>query len=583
MGFLRKNYSYIVIAAAFLILLARSFMGFCWTDESFYISTADRFYRGTVPLIGEWYRTQMSSVIMLPFYWVFRQLSGGFAGVVLYFRLLYLVMATLAGIIELRIFAKDYPGFVAMVPALFTMCYAHLNNATFSYYMLSYLFLTLGLCLIYDYKNTSDAREVFIAGVLIALSTLAMPLFAAGYVVIMAAAVVFAVYKRQGVLKKMLLVTFAGTAAVAAVFVIWLLISIDIRTLIETLSYSLVDKEHTGTFGYYIRKPHRSLKEVFGAYTYAAYMLCGIAFLLQGRLKRSPFCHFVIIADTVLFVLMADKAYGHTGYIQVALFIFMIPVFCITTGKNHRLFLLFIPAGSAVALIYCFASSDFLYVMAIGCAVAVTAAAPILYDHVREQRENSAKLWQISGALLCAVCVISLAITGWLRVVNVYRDAPLPRLTVRIPAGVAKGLYTTPEHLRQYMDVCDVINEYCTGTDRYEVISGNPKGNVLFSKILPWGYIAAGADCGYPTTWRATAYSPEQLQVYYTENAGSIPDIIIVLDTEIGSYDAAGDTEDDHNPNLDEMDDYWRDYISRNGFTMTRYKCAGIYGRLREE
>ena len=114
-------------------------------------------------------------------------------------------------------------------------------------------------------------------------------------------------------------------------------------------------------------------------------------------------------------------------------------------------------------------------------------------------------------------------------------------------------------------------------TDGIELISGNPKGNVMFSKILPWGYAVSNLDCGYPTTWRATAYDDKQLDMYYSVNTTSRPDVIIVLNEEYGSYDAAGDVEDDHNPNLDEMNDYWKRYISDNGLTAEDVKCGKVY------
>ena len=80
----RKYSVYICFAVCFIILLWRARMGFCWTDECFYVSTADRFYRGSIPLVDEWYRTQLSSLIMLPFSSnrttpVSRNESGGFS------------------------------------------------------------------------------------------------------------------------------------------------------------------------------------------------------------------------------------------------------------------------------------------------------------------------------------------------------------------------------------------------------------------------------------------------------------------------------------------------------------------------
>ena len=116
--FIRKNYAYICLAVCFLVLLWRSFLGFCWTDESFYVSTADRFYRGAIPLVNEWYRTQMSSFLMVPFYGIYMLIAGSNTGVILYFRLLYLVLSGAVSLLYFRILRKDYPDHVSVCAAL---------------------------------------------------------------------------------------------------------------------------------------------------------------------------------------------------------------------------------------------------------------------------------------------------------------------------------------------------------------------------------------------------------------------------------------------------------------------------------
>ena len=179
---IKKNLAVISLFICFLFMLWRSFQGFCWTDESFYISTADRFFRGAVPLVDEWFRTQMSSLIMVPFYAVYVLITGSNVGIVLYFRLVYLLFSFITSYVFFRVLRKEYPDAVSVIPSLFIMCYAHLNNATLSYYMMSELFLGLSLILIYDYKNTRSHKELVISGVLLALSVLSMPLFAVGYI-----------------------------------------------------------------------------------------------------------------------------------------------------------------------------------------------------------------------------------------------------------------------------------------------------------------------------------------------------------------------------------------------------------------
>ncbi len=600
MNLIKKYRVYILFFICLLFLLWRSTKGFCWTDESFYVSTADRFYRGVVPLVGEWYRTQMSSILILPFYAIYVMLAGTSAGVILYFRILYIILSVAVAIVCYRILKKEYPDIVAAIPALFIMCYAHLNNATCSYYMLSDLFLILGLMLIYDHKNTLKKSELLIAGFAIAISVFCMPVFAVGYVIIMAAVFFVMLLRRFAKLpervceiidplrlRDITVWTIIGIAIPAIIFVVYLLCNADIGTLIESLPYALIDNEHGESLGYFIRKPNRCLVEVYGkGVTYASYLLVAISCVLQKYLKKHPLREIVIFSDAVVFALMAYHSVWFTGYILVAFFMFMIPVFFVSEKKNNELFYLMSVPAVFVAIIYCFSSSDFLYVMAIGASVATGAGVCAVYDAIRSDRASGDDKGQIArraaAVVMMLICLFSAGQTFVARLVNVYRDAPVSRLTERITTGVAKGLFTTDEHLQQYYDVYETIDEYCVNADGFEIISGSSKGNVLFSKILPWGYIASGLDCGYPTTWRTTAYNADQLEKYYEINSASRPDIIVVLDTQYGSYDAAGDVEDDHNPNLDEMSDYWKDYIRDNGFVEKRVKCGKVYCKIKQ-
>ena len=596
---LKKNFAYVVMLLCFAALLWRSFYGFCWTDESFYVSTADRFCRGVVPLVGEWYRTQLSSVVMIPFYKIFVLATGSTDGIILYFRLLYLVISGGTAFMYYRILRRDYPDTVALLAALIVMCYAHFSNATFSYYMLSFIFLCAALILIYDNKNNDSIPELIASGILIALSVLSMPAFAAGYVIVMLIVFFLMIVSaipavpaeiRDGIrglnLPKKAFYTLIGILIPAAIFTVYMLGQVSLPELMNALSYSLVDNEHAEPLGYFIRKPNRCLQEVFGKWTYISYALIAITLVFQNYLKRHELKYFITIADVVVFAVMAYLGRGKVGYIQAAFFLFMIPVFFVSEKKNHRLFwLMAVPAG-LVALIYSSTSSEFLYVMAIGFAIASGAGLCLLYDHVRQITDddmNNHALKSIVQVAATTAAIVLVLVTFGLRMKNVYRDAPIPQLSAKITTGVAKGLYTKEEHLRQYEDVEGVINEYLKSTDKFETVSGNPAGNVLFSKILPWGYVESSLSCAYPTTWRATAYDAKQLEEYYKINKNSSPDVIMVLDTAYGSYDAAGDVEDDHNPNLDEMPDYWKDYIKDNGFTETRVKCGRLYYKHKGE
>ncbi len=579
-----KKYRYhAVLLICFICLLWRSFKGFCWTDESFYISTADRFFRGDIPLVDEWFRTQMSSVLMLPFYALYVLITGGNTGIVLYFRILYLLLSSVVAFMFFKVLSKEYPKGVSTVAALFVMCYAHLNITTFSYYMLSELFMSLALILIYDHKFTRSRAELVVSGISIAFSVMCMPIFVIGYVLVMAA--VFAVMavarfapisdRTKAAIDDLKLwditkYTIAGIAIPAVITLVYVLSRADISRIIETLPYMLIDNEHQNTWGYIIRKPHRCLMDVFGYWTYGSYILIAVSFAFQRLLKDHPLREITVFLAGVIFAADAVMAWGHTGYIQVAFLLFALPVFFTSPRKNIVLFWLFVIPALLVAAIYCFASSDFLYVIAIGCAIATGAGVCAAYDHalsLTKEEGTSSMIVKAAKVMLTVVCLFALAVTFYLRIVNVYRDAPLTTLTATIPEGVAKGIATTPEHRKQYEDVYETINEYCMDKEK----------SVMFSKILPWGYAASSMKCAYPTTWRSTAYSNEQLDVYYDELGHDKPDVILVLDEQYGSFDAAGDTEDDHNPNLNEMSPYWEEYIRSNGMEGKKVRCGTLY------
>ena len=588
-----NNYGvYLFFAFCFAVCLFRAFKGFCWTDESFYYSTCDRFYRGDALLKEEWYRTQMSSVFCLPFYAVYMMIAGTNAGVILYFRILYLILSFSIAYVVYVVMKKEYPTSVALIMATLIMFYAHLNITTFSYYMLSVDFLLLALTLIYDYKNTNSRMELVIAGVVFALSVMAMPALVVGFIAVIMVILLILIARRfvklpenvNKIIDSMELFRVSayiilGICIPALIFVVYMFTKVSIEDVIKALPGIMVDNEHDFTYGYLIRKFFRAIKEIYGKWTDVAYFMIAATFVLQKFLnKKKQIANVIVLFDVVLFIVLGIKSYGHTGYIQAAYMFFALPIFFLTSKKNHRLFWLFGTWGMILAVTYCFTSSDFLYVLAIGFFIVAIASVAFVYDYISEQissdepyeepdnGENRGVIIKLVSTLLVLASVYFACVTVGLRLSNVYRDAPISELNCKITKGPGKGLYTTSEHLEYYNNVCDCIDEYASG-----------EGRVMFSKVLPWGYLYSNMRCGYPTTWRASAYNADQLEAFYELNADNYPDVIFVLDEKYGSYDAAGDVEDDHNPNLDEMNDYWKKYIRDNNMHVEYVKCGKVY------
>ena len=120
---------------------------------------------------------------------------------------------------------------------------------------------------------------------------------------------------------------------------------------------------------------------VFGTYiTWASYAIIAASFAFAKLLRKHPVRELFIFADCVLFAAMTYVSFGHVGYVSVAFFIFIVPLYFISVKKNRGLFFIMVVPAALVALVYCFASSDFLYIMALGFQIATGAGICIVYD-----------------------------------------------------------------------------------------------------------------------------------------------------------------------------------------------------------
>ena len=83
-----------IISICSIVLLIRSFYSFSWSDESFYLTIVHRFWLGERIFQDEWYTTQLSTPLLLPFYSFFEWITGGNEGIYLYYRIIYWGIST---------------------------------------------------------------------------------------------------------------------------------------------------------------------------------------------------------------------------------------------------------------------------------------------------------------------------------------------------------------------------------------------------------------------------------------------------------------------------------------------------------
>ena len=589
MNFIKKNYPYIILGLSVLLLLWRSLYGFCWSDEAFYLGITNRFYQGDIPLMDEWHPSQLQSLINVPFYALYIAITGSTDGVYLFFRIFYVILEGLTAFFTYKLLKKSASSFTSLLIAMFVLYYTHLNIATTSYYTISVLSFVMVCVLIYSYRDTKSKVNLIIAGFLFALCVLSLAPMAAGYILMIIIAVVSFIFCKNQTLKKeikdIFLYTLIGIAIPAVIFFIYLFCNMSVSKLIESLGYVFTDDEHPNSFNltYPIRKFFFSVRDVFGNYGYI-WFLCIPASFVYGCLIRDGLFKVIKIKETIirkldkfvcicffllelsLLIIGWPKTIPNTGYIQSALCLATTPVFFLCKKRDWRKAICFIAPGYLFAMVYSYSSDNFLHILAMGHFIALLGNILCIEDYFKEAED--VKVNKIFGLVTTLIIVCGLIQTMSLRMWNVYRDAPIPTMTAKITCGPAKGIYTHPEHEKQYMDVFNTMKEYGQAE--------NEGDTILISKLLPWAYLCTDSRCAGYTVWRI-AMNSERIKDYWTLEPDREADKILVLNEEYGSFYACGDVLDDFNPNLNETGGYLKEYVDANDFTVIEVPCGLLY------
>ena len=585
---MRERTVFIVFCTVAVLLLVRAFYGFCQSDESFYISTAGRFAAGDLVFADEWHPTQLASIITMPFYKLYTLIAGGTYGIILFFRILYVLLTLLEACLVFRLISKACSPVPAFLVSLFLMLYCHLGIPTLSYYTMSFHFYILAFLTVYgavcryEDQNTDegalrtakwrreDLRDHITGGVFFSLSVLCLPTLAVAYLAVMAVLIICCIRIRH--LRQPVLFFNLGIGICLAFFVIFLYCSGNsIAGLLANLPYIMSDAEHDRGYVESFKVFFRAVSDVFGRFYYLSILMVFPAMLtyvnkeLIRRIRP-----YILLSDVVLFVYYVVIACTHTGFMNTALALFALPLFFLTEKKDWYIFLTLFAGGLIFSMTYSFSSFCDLYVLSIGHGIAAAGAIILIWEYVRENGDK-ALTERCFSAAACSFMVLFVVVSAVLRFSYVYRDDRLSRLDTRITAGPAAGLITSAEHEKIYSSLLSAIEKYSEGSGDTE---NNIRG-ILFSKILPWGYTASGLRAAAPDTWR-NEISSERLTEYYTGH--EMPDLVFVLNAYAASYESSGDVEADPAPNENDLSGGFADMLASE-YEKTEEKDCTVYIR----
>ncbi|MDD3368250.1 MAG: hypothetical protein PHP50_05065 [Lachnospiraceae bacterium] len=562
----KENIRYCICISLLLVmaiaLLIRTFFGMDWSDESLYIANAYRFYQGDMFMVEDWLPTQMASILLLPFMYIYCPFFG-MNGIILFFRVLYLLFQT-AIAIRVFFFIKRYyvgkfPDIISFVSALLYLTYTKFNIASLSYNTIALGCLLYFVILIYDNQNKINNWKNIFAGILYAIATICSPYMAVFFLIV----TIVIIFNKNNNYKKIWLYVTVGIAISLTFFVLWVLGTSSFTDIFKYLPNVLKDPENPA-------KPvlETLLISFSQFYTLGKARINGLLFILLVSIawritrknvttERQKWVN--VLLWTMFFGLSMLKLQNvDPVFLPIYIAFVALEIMILIEGKRYWLF---IGMGIVFGIATTFASNTGLP-GTVNCYMLLTVIAiPISMEFLEINRAEEISLRSKFNFSAICVFVLMVGITYLMmvrtRFIDVYREDVLSAQTQQITNGPAKYLYTTETDKEAYDFYYDLLQKDVDESDR-----------VYFTKNIPMLYMFTEAKNGAPTAWRIALTSPV-LEKYYHEFPEKFPTYVMVTK---GSSPILT-----HLSKQNPQEGWMIDQLNEKGYQKTEYDYCTVY------
>lgn len=510
-----------------LILFWRCFYSVNTTDEAYYIGTVYRLWFGDGMLCDEWNPTQqMCSFWLYPFYVLFRMVLGSNEGMILAFRLLYIVF-------QLFISAYLYGklkrfGYISIFPVFFYLLSTAFNINSLSYNTmanscLAALLVTLVLL------DRPDLKNCIWCGIFSSIVVMGNPYAVFAYIlygIVCGAVTLILKEEAPASLRFLTFLKMSLTAAaVLAVFLIFTFRNATLERILANLPYIIGDQEHHQRWGVKITDYFGYFRKYYLGCSIVPLAVSAAALLDKKRVRHGVFYMGVSCAAIFPYMiyhgLISD--YVPINLVTVPICFLGFPAYLVSEERRSKVFFgWFLPAMAYPFIVQVTSNTGPLAVS----AAFVTAGAAAVFLAAAWGREQEHKI--ITG-LLYMVVILQLFMMLWLRVTFVWADAPVSQLNAKVERGAAKGLYTTEESVRYYDEIYDDLDELNMQEDDGFLVIGSE----------PLLYLYAEREVASYSTWQV--YTNEtRLYRYYEihEGEGKFPSVVYCVEADETIFDS---------------------------------------------
>lgn len=528
-----------LLCGLFALLLLRVPYGFDWTDEAYYTVLPYRFCLGDRPLVDTWEVHQFSGLLSLPFLQAYLLVRGGdMTGVMLYFRYVLVCVQFLLSVYAFFVLRRRMGALPGALAAGLILMHVHYGLNGFSYNAMAPLCCMMSALLSIDALDKRDSAhsraKAALAGVFYACSVQAYPYFVLSVPVYAAfwwLQLRFA-RKRSGAAQPRMAAWFVlGVLVVAAAVLARLLTQAGPAQLISGVKGMLGDPDHTGESALRVLLQYgNAIRVLFGPAFTGALLLLGWsvaacyrknAAARQTMVRAGYAACVVLLLVAVIWVAQYDYPHAHKINLAAGIPVLLAPSVYFLSGRKRDASMLLFFLGIALSVSVQLGSNTRIRSSSGMLLPASVGALAYLFRYAGEAFDSRAQIRWLRGALTAA-CACALLLTTGLRMVTVYRDAPLQALDTRLADGPAAGVVTTKQNAADYAAVYDDLTRYAPA-----------QGTLLVTNLLPVAYLMTPLAPATPSTFNMTVDAP-WLELYYAQNPARVPDCIYAADARIG-------------------------------------------------
>ena len=171
----------LLLLTGLYLFLALQGLAWKYEDEPFFPTIPHRLMLGDSLLTQEWQVSQLYAVLVYPFFRLFYAIKGTTAGVILFFRYLFIFFQmTVCAVLYTKL--RKYGGWGLAAVVLFSLLWRPIDTLALDYYAICLMASALLFATLFLQKEHGAARLIF-CGVLLSCAVLAQPFAALIYVV----------------------------------------------------------------------------------------------------------------------------------------------------------------------------------------------------------------------------------------------------------------------------------------------------------------------------------------------------------------------------------------------------------------